>query len=221
MKLFGAALLAFLLGTIFCYGQVSSAPQPAPNALGHGAFPATVTKTLDSSKLKDGDSVELETGGSFKLPDGTLVPRGSKLIGHVETARARSKGDPDSKLTLVFEKLSIPGGKQLSLKGSVQAVYPPAEESMGPNMASAGTSQGGSGAGGGSGGVGITNANNGSDMESSNGQPVINMKATGVQGMHDLSLDNGVLSSRGKNVKLGGGVRIVVNAEILGYSPVS
>ena len=44
-------------------------------------------------------------------------------------------------------------------------------------------------------------------------------KATGVQGMHDLVLDNGVLSSKGKNVKLSGGVRMIVNVEILSYNP--
>ena len=54
----------------------TSAPAAAQTAIGHGAFPVKVTKTLDSSKLKDGDTVEVETAGSFKLPDGTLVPKG-------------------------------------------------------------------------------------------------------------------------------------------------
>ena len=55
-------------------------------------------------------------------------------------------------------------------------------------------------------------------MESSSSAPVMNPKATGVQGLHDLSLENGVLTSKGKNVKLSGGVRIIVSGEILGYS---
>ena len=83
-------------------------------------------------------------------------------------------------------------------------------------MATAGTSQGGSAGGVNPAGIGVTNANTGSNMESSNGQPVIDPKSTGVHGIHDLSLDNGVLSSKGKNVKLGSGVRIVVRADILG-----
>jgi|GEM_PF-6188071 len=213
MKCFYVGLAGFLLTSTF-FGQAPSAAQ-AP-ALGHGSFPARVVKTLDSSKLKEGDTIELETAGTFKLADGTLVPKGSKMVAHVSAAKARSKGDPDSELTLAFDKLNISGGKQLSLKGEVQAVYPPAEEPMGPNMATAGTSQGGSGAGGSSAGVGITNANNGSDMESSGGQYAMDMKFTGVQGVHDLTLDNGTLKSKGKNVKLGGGVRMIVRADILG-----
>ena len=214
-----------LLTTFLCFGQTS---QPA-GAIGHGAFPAKATRTLDSSKLKEGDPVELETAGGFKLPDGTLVPKGSKLLGHVVTSKARSKGDSDSQLTLSFEKLNVSGTKQLSLKGGVQAVFPPAEEPMGPNMATAGTSQGGSmggssvgGGGVSSGGIGITNSKSGSDTNSSSSaQPAMNVNATGVQGMHDLSLDNGVLVSKGKNVKLGSGVRIVIKAEFFGYSPAS
>ncbi len=197
--------------------DTSSAPAQAPAAVGHGAFPVKVSKTLDSSKLKQDDAIEVETAGSFKLADGTLVPKGSKLEGRVVSAKARSKGDPASELTLAFDKLNIQGGKKLSLKGTVQAVLPPAEEPMGPNMATAGTSQGGSGAGGGSGGVGLTNTKNGSNMESSSvPQAAMDTKAVGVQGMHDLQLDNGVLTSKGKNVKLGGGVRMIVHVDILG-----
>ena len=94
---------------------------------------------------------------------------------------------------------------------------------MGPNMATMGTSAGGSvhgstvGGGGVSpGGTGLTNTTSGSDTQSSNGQAVVNVKAEGVQGMHDLSLDKGVLTSKGKNVKLGGGVRLVVRVDIFG-----
>ena len=170
------------------------------------------------------DTIEVETVGSFKLPDGTVVPKGSKLEGRVVTSKARSKGDPDSELTLAFNRLSIQGGKQLSLNGAVQALYPPAEEPTGPNMAAMGTSQGGSahgstvsGGGVSPGGVGLTNTKSGSDTQSSStSQTVMDMKATRVQGMDNLQLDNGVLTSKGKNVKLGGGVRMIVRADILG-----
>lgn len=216
MRLSGIVLLGILFVSNSLFGQAAAAPAQAGAAVGHGSFPARVSKTLDSSKLKEGDSFEVETAGSFKLADGTLVPKGSKISGHVIAAKARSKGDSDSTLTLAFDKLNIAGGKQVSLKGQLQAVYPPAEESMGPNMATAGTSAGGSGAGANSGGVGLTNTTGGSNTESSGGQTVMDMKFNGIQGVHDLSLENGVLTSKGKNVKLSGGLRLVVRADILG-----
>lgn len=215
MKRFCVALSGILLSMSWCYGQAASAPaQAAGHVVAQGSFPVKITKTLDSSKLKDGDSVQLETAGGFKLVDGTVVPKGTKIEGKVVMAKARSKGDPESQLTLTFSRIGL-GEKEVMINGTVQAVFPPVEEES-PNMANAGTSQGGSGAGGGSGGVGITNSTPGSNMESSNSQSVMNLKATGVQGMHDLSLDNGVITSKGKNVKLGGGVRMVVHADFLG-----
>jgi hypothetical protein len=221
--------VAVLLSASLCFAQdASSASSPNASAIGHGAFPVKVTKTLDSSKLKSGDSVEVETAGSFKLPNGTLVPKGSKLMGHVVEAKARSKGDSDSQLTINFEKLNVGGGEQLSIKGAVQAVFPPADEQLDPSItgaattASGGSMTGGANpaAGGGAGGGGnvgvVTNSHSGSNMESSNAQGAMNSHSMGVQGIHDLSLDNGVLSSKGKQVKLGNGVRMIVRADILG-----
>ena len=217
MNRFGIALFLIVsLASSVCIGQ--NPPAAAATAtIGHGAFPAKVDKALDSSKLKENDPVELETVGSFKLVDGTLVPKGSRLSGHVVSAKARSKGDPDSELTLAFDKLNIQGGKQLALKGTVQAVFPPADEPMGPNMSTMGTSAGGS-AGGASAGAASSGAIGISDTHSDapKSQPTMDTKATGVQGMHDLQLENGVITSKGKNVKLGGGVRMIVQAEILG-----
>ena len=38
----------------------------------------------------------------------------------------------------------------------------------------------------------------------------------GVQGIHNLELNDGVLTSKGKNVKLGDGVRMIVRVDIFG-----
>jgi hypothetical protein len=211
--LFSAMLLA---ATAYGQGSTSQA-QALPAAIGHGAFPVKVSKTLDSSKLKEGDSVEVQTAGSFKLPDGTLVPKGSKLTGHVVAAKSRSKGDPDSQLTLAFDKLNVANGKQLSIKGMVRAVFPPADEPA-PNMAgkASGAAGGGSSDGGAPMGT-VTDAKIGSNMETSgNSQSAMNPESVGVQGIHDLQLENGVLTSKGKQVKLGSGVRMIVHVDIFG-----
>src|SRR5665811_2110719 len=113
MNRIGIVVLGAVCAASFCYGQGStSAPaQAVPTAVGHGAFPVKIIKTLDSSKLKEDDTVEVETVGAFKLPDGTLVPKGSELTGRVVAAQARSKGDPESQLTVTFVKLNIANGK--------------------------------------------------------------------------------------------------------------
>jgi hypothetical protein len=223
MNKIGILVLGAAFAASFCYGQ-GSVPAPAaqatPAAVGHGSFPVKVVKTLDSSKLKSGDTVEVETAGSFKLPDGTLVPKGSKLTGHVTLAKARAKGDSDSQLAVTFDKLDIVNGKELTIKGTVQAVAPP------PDQADPGMPASTMARGGGSNGLGgatplptpeyqppdVKTSSSGSSNSQS--QTNVGPTSVGVQGMHGIELSDGVLSSKGKNVKLGDGVRLVVHVDI-------
>ena len=216
MNRIGILVLGTAIAASFCYAQDATTSAAQGRVVGHGSFPVKVVKTLDSSKLKAGDTVEVATAGAFKLADGTLVPKGTKLFGHITAAKARSKGDSDSELTLSFDKINIPSGKEIPIKGMVQAVFPP-EEQAEPMMAGKATAgAGGSSLGGGDVGT-VTDAKSGSNMNSSpQAEPAMNPKSTGVEGMHGLELKDGVLTSKGKNVKLGDGVRMIVRVEILG-----
>jgi hypothetical protein len=230
MKRIGSLALIALGASLMCFGQ-GETPAPTPTqtaatkAVGHGAFPVKLTKTLDSSKVKEGDTVEVETVNSFKLPDGTLVPKGSKLVGHVTASKARSKGDPESRLTVAFDKLDVANGKPLAVKGVVQAVFPPAEEAA-PLMAGkasgaagGGYSPGAAGGGYGAGSIGtVTDSKTGSNMASeSKPEPAADPKASGVHGIRDLELgQDGAFFSGGKHVKLDNGVRLIVRVDIMG-----
>jgi hypothetical protein len=209
--------LVVLVAGLVCLGQVTgSGPNPpaaAPRVTGHGAFTVKVGKTLDSSKLKEGDAVEVEIAEPFKLADGTLVSKGRKLTGHVATSKARAKGDSESELTLVFDKLNLSNGKQLPVKGSVQAVFPLPDDAN-PVVAVSTMSK--------SGGPGYqpSDIKSGSNLEvSNNAPPLLGPKTVGVQGIRGLELKDGVLTSNGKNVKLGGVLRMIVHVDIFG-SPV-
>jgi hypothetical protein len=217
MNRISSVAMFVLLAGLVCLGQTATpAPAPAqattPNAVGHGAFPVKVTKTLDSSKLKEDDSVEVETSGSFKLPDGTLVPKGSKLAGRVTASKARSKGDSASELNIVFTRLDIPNGKQVGVKGVVQAVFPP------PDEADSGVAGGQAISHAAGLGPPPADAKMGANTESSTKpQPAMDPKSVGVRGIHDLELgQDGVLTSKGKHVKLDSGVRMIVRVDILG-----
>lgn len=217
-------VLSTVFAVAFCSGQ-GSAPAAAqaasaPVTTGHGVLFAKVDKTWDSSKLKEGDVVEVEMASGIKLPDGTLVPKGSKLTGHVTAAKARSKGDPESELTVTFDKLNVASGKQLAVKGTVQALFPPPDE-VDPGVPGSSAHQGG-------GGNGVTpgpppppdyrpttDIKNGSNSSSSAGvQSAMDPKFEGVHGFDNLQLEGGILTSKGKNVKLGSGDRMIVRVDI-------
>lgn len=208
-------VVALLVASVSSGEDSLAAPQGTPGTIAHGAVPVKIKKALDSSNLKEGDPVEVETTGAFKLPDGIFVSKGSKLTGHVATATARSKGDAESQLSIAFDKLNVAKGGQYSVKGTVQAVFQPKEEPE-PMMAGKATAN----AGGSTTGVDVgtvTDAKIGSNMESSaKPEPDMTPQSSGVHGIGNLRLENGVLSSRRKSVKLGGGVRMIVRVDILG-----
>lgn len=215
MNRVSSVALVTLLAGVVSLGQTAgsgpTSPQMAsPQAVGHGAFPVKVTKALDSSKLKEGDTVEVETAGAFRLADGTLVSKRSKLTGHVASSNARANGDAESELTVVFDKLGVANGRQLEIKGVVQAVFPPQQDDDNPPVAVSTMSK--------SGGPGYqpSDIKSGSNLEMpNNAPPFMDPKSVGVHGVRDLQLTDGELSSKGKSVKLGNGVRMIVHVDIL------
>ncbi|MFZ0913411.1 MAG: hypothetical protein WBQ76_15550 [Candidatus Korobacteraceae bacterium] len=222
--------LAVALATSLCLGQSTNAAQPgqastqpssppAPSqtttpagaAKGHGIMPVELTKSLDSKKLKEGDPVTGRIAADLRMKDGTAIPRGSKVTGHVTEAKARSKGDPQSALGIIFDKISLPGGKDLAIKGEIQAVAPSPnvgrqDTGMPPMMASKGE---GSAPG--------TSASPQPTMPENEqtGRPILNAQSKGVLGIHNLQLgENSVLSSTGKNVSLDSGTQLMLQVEV-------
>jgi hypothetical protein len=213
MNRVGILVLGTTLAALSCdWGTFSAAAQTAtaPAARRHGVLFTKVDKTWDSSKLKEGDTVEVEMASAIKLPDGTVVPKGSKVTGHVTAAKARSKGDQESELTVTFDELNAANGRQLAVEGTLQAVFPPPDE-RDPRYSSGMINENESGSGG-----LIGEAKNGASMDSdTKPQFVIDTRSVGAHGIDDLRLHNGVLTSMGKRVKLGDGVRIILRAEFL------
>jgi hypothetical protein len=205
-----AVVLTFsLFATAVCVGQ--SAPAAQPDSSGgkslHGAISVSLAKSIDSKKLKEGDEVPTKTLGTLRTSDGVVVPSGSKVVGHVTQATARSKGDPTASLGIAFDKIEVPGGKDMAIKGTLQAVGPNPNDT-GPDTGATGgnnmRSGNGSTAAGGS-GIGLQPGQGGGKM--------LDPHSTGVVGIKNLQLDNSVLTSTGKEVKLDQGSQMVVKIE--------
>jgi hypothetical protein len=226
MKRWYLSVLLGLFTVSLCWAQSdtpqTAAPNPAAaatsdagssNADIKGSFPTTLVKGLDSKKLKEGDAVICQTVAPLHSRSGLMIPTGSKVIGHITQAQARSKGDATSSLAMVFDKIEITKGKELPMKGTLQAVG----QSLGdnePNTGPAGpaTLGGHSGSGGG----GSTAApSSPQQLPKSTSRPILLPTSQGVLGVKSLQMDsNGVLTSPGKEVKLDNGTQMLINAEI-------
>ena len=81
-----------------------------------------IDQTLDSKKLAAGASVTAKTTEEVKQDGRVLLPKGTKVLGHVTVSSARSKGDSDSTLALQFDRAEVKGGQQVVLRASIQAM---------------------------------------------------------------------------------------------------
>ena len=206
-------------------------------ATGTGIY-AELNGGVDSKKAKAGDAVTLHTTEGVKSSDGRMIlPKGTKVVGHVTQSEARSKGANESRLGLTFDKAVLKDGHEVLLKVIVQAIGGPVLHSVdpGPTPPENGVPQGvvrSSPMGGGARSAPTASQTPTSGVSSSeatvpdvNPQGQLGPSSHGVVGMRGLTLNratanNGlvaVVTSDGKNVHLESGTRFLLveqNAEV-------
>ncbi len=210
------------LSISFCFAQ--DATPPASSAQGMSAqaaptnpeneikasVPVKLEKSIDSKKLKEGDTVVCQTVAAMHSRSGLMIPSGAKVIGHVTQAQARSKGNSSSTLAIEFDKIEYSKGEEIPIKATLQAVGPSLggetlDTSASPPQLS---TKGGNG----------SSPPPSSSMQVSgphSGTPILNPTSQGVLGVKNLQMDaNGVLTSPGKEVKLDSGMQLLLRAEI-------
>jgi hypothetical protein len=199
-----------------------------------------LTGSLDSKKAKTGDAVNARTVTDLKTNDGrTVLPKGTKIIGHITKASARGAGQPESSLGLAFDKAILKTGQEIPLNAGVQAVGAPPSSSFDTNQAPTGEPARGSpgapgngptasrGNGGMSGASSASSPNRADDPYAGGVTPSDPGNANagqwdantrGVVGLHNLSLNAAaggdgqgtVIKSTGKNVHLDSGTRLLL-----------
>jgi hypothetical protein len=124
-------------------------------ALANGStFNAALNAPIDSKKAKPGDPVTAHTTEPAKSDGKTVMPKGTKLMGHVTQASARSNGESESALGIVFDKAILKNGQEIPLNAGIQALASgrSAASAAGPDLdtfGGAGASAAGSGMAGG------------------------------------------------------------------------
>ncbi len=86
------------------------------------AFNAALSSPVDSKKCKPGDEVTAHNTEPVKSEGKTVIPKGSKLVGHVTQASARAKGESESSLGIVFDKAILKNGQEIPLSAGIQAI---------------------------------------------------------------------------------------------------
>jgi hypothetical protein len=219
--------------------------QPAENGNARRISPGTVipvqlSKSVDAKKIKSGDEVVAKVTQDLKTTSGeVVVPKDTKVVGHVTAAQTRSKEQKESDVGIAFDHAVLKDGSEIKMPSSIQAIIAPAGTT--PNGAGngGGSDQPATPSGGGmpqSGGVGrpggmggntappTPSPQAGSDNVPTNAQTAgdargpITAKTQGVIGISNLKLSTAapnseqgsLVSSEKNNVKLDSGTLMLL-----------
>jgi hypothetical protein len=228
-----------------------SAPQTSPQSGAEAQHPTRVapgsvipvqlTKTVDAKKAKTGDEVVAKVTMDMKTQSGdVLVPKDTKVIGHVTEAQKRDKDQKQSELGLAFDHAVTKDGNTMQMPMSIQAVIGQQQNQQDEANTPAGREQAAgvpagaapTGATGGrpsgttpsspsastsASGAGTGADTGGTQAANGGGRPPINAQTQGVIGISNLTLAPGsngtqgtVMTSDKNNVKLESGTMLLL-----------
>ncbi|MHB8539909.1 MAG: hypothetical protein ACYDCD_03065 [Candidatus Acidiferrales bacterium] len=129
------------------------------------AINAELLTTLDARKCHPGQRVIAKTTQDVKQDGHVVMRRGTRLIGHVTEAQAKTKANTESAVGIAFDQAEIKKGQEVPFHAAIQAVAAAQTmsaasldndmmEPSGPPMGSGGGAMGGSMGGGAIGGIG-------------------------------------------------------------------
>jgi hypothetical protein len=107
-------------------GQPGSDAVANPAAAQLKPVSAELVDKLDSKSAKQGDSVVVKTDENLQISQGTEIPRGSKLIGHITNVQSRGDGHENSQIAIQFDHAELKGGQTLPIESVIQSVAPAA-----------------------------------------------------------------------------------------------
>jgi hypothetical protein len=115
----------------------ASSSSGVPSRIAAGSvIPVELTKSVDAKKAKTGDEVVAKVTQDLRNNAGTvLMPKDTKVIGHVTEVQARTKEQKESQLAIAFDKAVLKNGEEMDMPMSIQAIIAP------PNSNNAANSQ--------------------------------------------------------------------------------
>ena len=203
--------------------QPGENPRIAPGSV----IPVVLSKSIDAKKVKIGDQVEAKVTQDLKADGQIVIPKDTKVVGHVTQAEARNKEQKESQVGIAFDHAVTKSGDNLPLSMSIQAIIAPPGQNADNGAVSPGqpSSAPPSGRSSGMGGGAVsapTNPPGNADSPTGgsvpgNARPPITGETQGVIGISNLNLSaapdatqGSIVSSGKSNVKLDGGTMMLL-----------
>lgn len=95
---------------------------------------ARLTKSINSRHARVGDEVLARTTQKATLADGTALPKGSRLIGHINQVRAKSRRQRNGELGFCFDHAILRNGRQVPIHAVMESIAAPVPPSVSGDM---------------------------------------------------------------------------------------
>jgi hypothetical protein len=106
-------------------GALGPANAGTPRIAPGSVLPVRLTKTVDAKKETVGKEVDAEVTQDMKAVNGeVMIPKDTKIIGHVTEAQVRTKDQKESEMGIAFDQVVVKG-QDVHLPMSIQAIIAP------------------------------------------------------------------------------------------------
>jgi len=86
---------------------------------------AEFTKSLDARRNRVGDPVETKTSVDLLAQGKVILPRNTKVLGHVTAIKPRTKDSPESFIAITLDHFILRNGQEVPVSMAVQALTGP------------------------------------------------------------------------------------------------
>lgn len=200
-RAFCSAFLIILLAALL---QVPAQAQSAIQIPAASLVEATLIKPLDAKKSKVGEEVTAKVTRDLKLGDKVLIPKNSKIVGHLTDVKIKSKDEAQSQVTIAFDRAVLKEGGEIPVTVVIQALAKPPDDRSadmsdlmrgpGANQTVAGQAGNAIAAGG----------------KVGNSAVVLTSQSQGILGYEGIGLQNSTIYSPVQNVHLESGTQMIL-----------
>lgn len=105
-------------------GPMDFGDEAASHAYEMSSVTGELQGKLDAKHAKVGDRVVLKTTGKVQTSDGTVLPRGTRLVGHITQVQTRDSAHAFSQLGIAFDRAELKNGQSLAIHTLIRGVSP-------------------------------------------------------------------------------------------------
>jgi hypothetical protein len=132
---FVAALVTFSTIPLIAQQSGASAQQSTAAAAGNTSVSQASSASLrpvsgelagklDAKSSKVGDQVVVKTTDTARMAEGVVIPKGSKIVGHITEVQAHSSSQQDSHVTVQFDRAELKDGRSMAIRTVIVSVSP-------------------------------------------------------------------------------------------------